>query len=352
MSVWPGRRLAGCLLLLLVATTAGDLAHAQGLLNRGSGPITIDADNGIEWRREEKVYIATGNAKATRGEVTVTAHRLLAYYRERDPAKTASGDPAKAPSPDAKPASAAGKPSGSGDDTGAANTDIYRMVAEDEVTISTPTQIARGDHAVYDVDRAVLVLTGKHLTLDTSEDHITARDSLEYWDDRKIAVARGDGVMVRTDRRVQGDVLLAYIEEDKKANDKKPTEGKTAGEKSSDSHITRVDAFGNVRVSTPLQIAQGGKGVYNLVTNIAYLVDNVRVTQGKNQLDGDYGEVNLNTNVSRMLSGPAANRPGQRVRGLLVPNQGEAPAPAAQTSSAPPVSPSAPAAKPAKRPGS
>jgi lipopolysaccharide export system protein LptA len=287
---------------MLVAGFAGGPASSQGLLNRSSGPVAIDADEGIEWRRDEKVYIATGNAKAVRGDVTVTAHRLIAYYRERNPTPSGSAKPAAGAS-DAK------EPEG-----GASSTDIYRLVAETDVTIQTPTQRATGDHGVYDVDRGVLVLTGNHLALDTSQDHITARDSLEYWDERKIAVARGDGVMVRADRRIQGDVLTAHIAEDKKTNE---------------SHITEVDGFGNVRISTPTQIAQGAKGVYNLVTNIAYLVDAVRVTQGKNQLNGDYGEVNLNTNVSRMLSGPSAGRPGQRVRSLIVPNQGEAPAPTA-----------------------
>ncbi len=108
-------------------------------------------------------------------------------------------------------------------------------------------------------------------------------------------------------------MLTAHITEDKKTNESK---------------VTEVDGFGHLRVSTPSQVAQSVKGVYNLVTNIAYLVDDVRVTQGKNQLNGDYGEVNLNTNVSRMLSGPSAGRPGQRVRSLIVPNQGEPPGPA------------------------
>lgn len=288
----PGLRLAA--LCAAVALAAPGPAAAQGLLNRGSGPLTIDADDGIEWRRDEKVYIATGNAKATRGDITITAHRLIAYYRERDPARAA-------------PASQTGA------ETGTANTDIYRMVAETNVVITTPTQRAQGDTGVYDVDKAVLVLTGRNLRLDTSQDRITARDSLEYWDERKVAVARGDGVMTRADRRVQGDVLTAHIAEDKKTNESK---------------VTEVDGFGNMRISTAQQIATGGKGVYNLVTNIAYLVDDVRVTQGRNQLNGDYGEVNLNTNISRMLSGPSAGRPGQRVRSLIVPNRGEEPAPA------------------------
>jgi lipopolysaccharide export system protein LptA len=289
----------GLAALALVTPPAGRPAAAQGLLNRSTGPIAIDADEGIEWRRDEKVYIATGNAKAVRGDVTVTAHRLLAYYRERDPAAGAAAKDKDA-------------------DGGVSSTDIYRLVAEKDVTIATPTQTVRGDRGIYDVDRSVLVMTGQKLQLDTSQDHITARDSLEYWDQRKIAVARGDGVLVRADRRVAGDVLTAHITEDKKTNTSK---------------VTEVDAFGNVRISTPTQIAQGGKGVYNLVTNVAYLVDNVRVTQGKNQLDGDYGEVNLNTNISRMLSGPSAGRPGQRVRSLISPNAGEPPGAPSSTAS-------------------
>ena len=296
-------RIAFLVAALAVPLSAGP-AVAQGLLNRGSGPIAIDADEGIEWRREEKVYIATGNAKAVRGDVTITAQRLIAYYRERDPAL--------APKPSANAQAT---------DSGASNTDIYRMVAENGVVITTPTQTARGDNGVYDVDKSVLVLTGKALSLTTSQDRITARDSLEYWDERKVAVARGNGVMVRADRRVQGDVLTAHIVEDKKTNESK---------------VSEVDGFGNMRISTPSQIATGAKGVYNLVTNIAYLVDDVRVTQGQNQLNGDYGEVNLNNNISRMLSGPSAGRPGQRVRSLIVPNQGQEPgAPATPETRAP-----------------
>ncbi|MEJ0072219.1 MAG: LptA/OstA family protein [Pseudomonadota bacterium] len=146
---------------MLFADLAAGPASAQGLLNRSAGPVAIDADEGIEWRRDEKVYIATGNAKAVRGDITVTAHRLIAYYRERDPARGA---------PVAKDSAAKDSKEADG---GASSTDIYRLVAETDVTISTPTQKATGDHGVYDVDRGVLVLTGDHLALDTSQDHIT-----------------------------------------------------------------------------------------------------------------------------------------------------------------------------------
>lgn len=270
------------LLALASLPPAGSSAGAQGVANRGGGPVTIDADQGIEWRRDERVYIATGNARAVRGDVTVTGRRLIARYRDRP---------------------------GPGEQTGG-STDIYRLEAEGDVVIRTPTETAWGRRAVYDVDQEVLVLTGDNLKLVTSQDTVTARDSLEYWETRKVAVARGDAVSARADRRVQGDTLTAHIVEDPKTRE---------------SRISKVDAFGNVRVATAKETATGAKGVYNLETNIATLVGDVKVTQGRNQLNGEYSEVNMTTGVARMLSGPAAGRAGGRVRGLLVPEEGKPP---------------------------
>ena len=49
---------------LLPATAS---AKVDAGLNRGDGPLEIDADDGIEWRRNDKVYIARGNARAASG---------------------------------------------------------------------------------------------------------------------------------------------------------------------------------------------------------------------------------------------------------------------------------------------
>ena len=277
-------RLAGSAALVAAALLLPSPAGAQDLLGRSRGPLQIDADNGIEWRRDEQVYVASGHAKAVRGDVTVTADRLVAHYRSSGAQSADTNNP------------------GTGN--------IYRVDAIGNVVISTPSERAVGDHAIYDLDKAVMVLTGNNLRLTTATQVLTARDSLEYWDQRKLAVARGDAVAVEKDRRVAADVLTAHVAQDAKTGA---------------SHINRVDAFGNVRVSTPTQIAQSAKGVYNVDTQIATLVDRVRVTQGKNQLNGDYAEVNLNTGVSRMLSGRAAGTAGARVSALIVPNEGSPP---------------------------
>ena len=52
-------------------------------------------------------------------------------------------------------------------------------------------------------------MTGGHLKYETEKETVTARDSLEYWEDKKIAVARGNAVGIQGDRHVEGDVLTA-----------------------------------------------------------------------------------------------------------------------------------------------
>ena len=67
---------------LALASMAGDRASAQDIgsfdLNQPDAPIVIEAEQGIEWRRDEQVYIATGNAMVARGDISVHADVLKA----------------------------------------------------------------------------------------------------------------------------------------------------------------------------------------------------------------------------------------------------------------------------------
>lgn len=253
-------------------------------IDRGSGPIEIEASDGIEWRRDEKVYIATGNAKAVRGTITLNAARLVARYRDR----------AQSPNP-------AGSQSGS-EAAGDLGGSVYRLEAEGKVVITTPTQTAYADKAIYDVDQAVILLTGKDLRIESDGDLIMARDSLEWYESRRMAVARGDAVVTRGERRVDADVLTAFVEDD-------PV-------KPGQSRIRRVEAFGSVRIATLAQTARGDRGVYDLKTDIATLAGVVKLTQGDSQLNGDYGEMNMTSGVARLLPSPDGKT---RVQGLIVP---------------------------------
>ncbi len=278
-------------------------------LNQG-GPIEITATDGIEWRQQEQVVIARGNARAVRDGVTVEADRLLARYRPR-------GGAAAQPTPAA---------TGAGPGAGG---EIWRLEAEGRVRITSPTETAEGERAVYDIDQAVMVLSGRGLSLTTPDQRITARDSLEYWPQRRIAVARGAALVVTTDdRRIAADTLVAYFLETPAAlAPGAPTPapaprpvpgapGQAAGQPvpAENSKIDRVEAFGQVEIRTPEEVVRGDRGVYNPQTGLARLLGQVRITRANNQLNGQEAIVNLRTGVSRLVS-----TTGGRVQGLVVP---------------------------------
>ncbi len=284
--------------LALVATLPS--ARAQQLDLSHGGPIAITASDGIEWRQEQRQVIARGNAKAVRQNVTVLADRLTAFYRPKNDAE---------PQPTQNPVT--------GPDTG--GNEIYRVQAEGGVRIFTPTDQVVGDRAVYDMDKAVLVVTGRALKLTTPTDVLTARDSLEYWSQKHMAVARGDAVVVTNDgRRVAADTLVAYTTDTPAA----PVTPAAASQKPntedplvSSGKLQKVEAFGNVTVRTTMDTAIGDRAVYVPESGIARLAGKVRITRGQNQLDGSEAEVNMKTGIARLLSGT-----GNRVQGLVMPN--------------------------------
>jgi lipopolysaccharide export system protein LptA len=302
-----------------LACLCGAPARAQPLDLTHGGPIDVTARDGIEWQQAERKVIARGDAKAIRGAVTVTADRLTAWYRKK--AGDAQARPAEAPQA-AQPAS-----TGLATDTSSEGNEIYRLQADGNVHIYTQTDQAQGDRATYDLDQAVLVLTGRNLKLTTPNDVLTARDDLEYWPQKRMAVARGNAVVVTNDaRRVAADTLVAYMKDN---GGTPPAAGTPApaptGKPGADAanqdplgnsgKVERVEAFGGVSIRTPTDTVTGDRGVYVPDTGMARLAGNVRITRGQNQLNGQEADVNMKTGVATLLAAPSG-----RVRGLVLPN--------------------------------
>ena len=304
-------------------------SSAQGLSLGGVSedrPVEVSADSGIEWQQDAQLYIARGNAIAKRGTTEVHADTLTAYYR---PSKGAGGE-----------------------------TEVYRLDADGHVMIKGPTQTVVGDQAVYDVDQQIGIVTGKTLKLTTPSDVVTARDSFEWYDAKQISVARGDAIAVRDTKRLRADVLTAHMTKEKPKPGENQPEAKTSkavpatanaktgakagplGDGDEGSRISRIDAQGNVLVSTPTDIGRGDYGVYNADTGIVTLLGNVTITRGPNAIKGEYAVVDLNNNVSRMMPGPSApGTPASRVEGLFVrQDQGASSGRATNTNAAPTAS--------------
>src|SRR3546814_13288310 len=70
----------------------------------------------------------------------------------------------------------------------------YLLEAVGNVRINSPEGTVYGDKGQYKLDEQVFVMTGDNLRLVSKEDVVTARDSLEYWEGQRKAIARGNEI--------------------------------------------------------------------------------------------------------------------------------------------------------------
>jgi lipopolysaccharide export system protein LptA len=295
---------------ILFAPAFAASALAQGLsFGNSDQPVEIFAEQGIEWHQDAAAYVARGNARAVRADSTIYAQTLTAYYRKDGSSPTPAAD-----------------------SSNMGGSQIYRLDADGAVRIVSPNGTAYGDHAVYDVDKGILVMTGSDLRLITPRETITARDTLEYWQQQDMAVARGKAVAVNDQqKRIAGDLITAYFTKQngstnttaaKPAPTRPGTTRTSTSASGGNSDLDRMYAYTNVVITTEDEVAKGDRGVYNAHTGIAILTGNVKITRGQNQLNGDAAEMNLNTNVSRIIANPATGGTGNPpVRALLVPKE-------------------------------
>jgi lipopolysaccharide export system protein LptA len=260
-------------LLGLCLMSAPALAQSKEAAPRPAGEmIDISAEESLEYYKEKQLYVARGKAKAIKGDMTVEADLLTAHQR------TASPD-----------AQASAKTQG--------QSNIDFLTAEGNVRIYDTKQQVFGDKAVYNVDEKAFKVTGNNLKYLTATDIVTATDSLEYYDDRKTAIARGRAIGEHKGSRVEGDVLSAQFAQNE------------AGQM----EMTQLFAKGNVLITTKDGgLSRGDDAVYDVKKNIAILTKNVKITRGETQLAGDKAEVDFTTGQSRLL-----NKGSGRVRALL-----------------------------------
>jgi lipopolysaccharide export system protein LptA len=265
---------------VLAALMLAPAQAQQATTTTGSGgrQMEVTADNGIEWQKEKKIYVARGNAMVKRGDFSVRGATLTAHYRDKEDGKS----------------------------------EIYKVEAVGGVTLKNGDDLAKGDRAVYDVDRKVLTLTGNDLSYVSGGNKITARDSLEYWEVQKTAVARGSAVAVREDDTIKSDMLVGYFEDRPRTDNPARTRRELA----------RVDAIGNVEIINKDNTAKAARATYDTSTKQAQLTGGVQVIRGSDRLNGERAEVNMRTGVYRMLPGAATpgSPGGGRVTGTITPD--------------------------------
>ena len=260
---------------IVIASTCGAAAQGTGLLGKSKTPVVIKAEQGVDWRRKEKIYVARGNATARQGQTRIRANELKAHYRQ----------------------GAAGK------------TQVWKVTATGEVDIRTDKKTATGDVATYLVGSGVFILRGRNLKLATTTQTITASDRIEYRSADKRADVIGNAKVVEGDKVIRASRLVAFLKEG--AN------GKML--------MRRVEAHGEVLITTQNDVIRADLGDYNGDTKLATLTGNVKLTRGNSQLNGEKAIVNLHTGVSRMvgrvkvLMVPGDNSPGGQQGNVVAP---------------------------------
>jgi len=285
------------LALLAALAGGGTAATAQGvgLTNKSDQPVIIEADDSVEWRQNERVYLAKGNATAKRGDMTLRADTLKAEYRQGDNNRI----------------------------------EITNVIAEGNIKITTAKETITGQRGVYNVETGVFTLTGNNLSITTDDAKVTARDRLEYRSKEKIAVVSGNALVVQGDKKIRADRFVAYLQDAKPVAEKKDTvqtqtqTNLIKAPEDARGQVKRIDAVGNVVITTANEVARGEKAVYDGDTGIARLLGNVKLTRGDNQLNGDEAEVNMKTGVSRLLASKTATGERKRVTGMFFPRSGE-----------------------------
>ena len=249
---------------------AGGLDLASGSKDM---PIEITADNGIEWEKNREILIASGNAKASRGGITVLAEVLRAYYRK----KTTGG------------------------------TDLYRLDAAGGVKIFSDTESMEGQTAVLDFEQAILKVDGKKVIYKAGPDTITANQQMEYWERQKMAVARGNAVAIHKGKTLRADVLKALLRKNKTGR----------------SEVYVIEAFNNVLIVSGKDRLSSDSAIYMLDSSIATLKGNVSIVRENNILNGDLAEINLKTGISKLLTvdSVGSRKERKRIRGLIYPHR-------------------------------
>jgi lipopolysaccharide export system protein LptA len=223
-------------------------------------PFELGADQGIEWRSNEKTYTARGNAVAKQGNSSIAADTLVFH-------------------------------------TGGEEGSFDRIVATGNVKVTSGNSVGYGDKGEYDATQKLLLLTGSDLRIVSDKDTVTARDRIEYWTGRNAITAIGNATVLREDTQINGDTATLYFGDDAQGGSK----------------LTQIQADGKVKVRSNGQTIFAKHFAYNPDTDIALMTGDVRIVDGKNEYRGQRAEIDNKRKISRILGG------GQRVHTYIQP---------------------------------
>ncbi len=270
--------------LFLSSASAFSQEHAAPINKNQGQPIEITAVETVEWLRDKQQYVARKDVIVTQGQMQILSDLLTADYRE---GQTSS-------------------------------TEIWQLTATGNVQVKDETNTAYGDLGIYDVTKGIATLTGENLRLVSPDQTVTATERMEYYANERMAKAIGNATVTRPQDTLKANVITAYFKDDsaKTPATAAETTSSAASPMDGSGNLDRLEADGNVIITTPTEKLYGSKAIYRADTNTAELIGKVKVERDQNVLEGERAEVDLTTNVSKMFG---SKKEGGRVRGVFFP---------------------------------
>ncbi len=244
-------------IVAIIIAFAGTLpAHAQ---TSEGGDLTVEADKSLQWLKNEKKYIATGNALAKQGGMTLKAEVITAHYEETE--------------------------------TNAADTEeisISLIIGHGNAEFIRTGLTAKAEKIEYDLSSGQIIMTGGKPKVVNDNNSLEASESLNYDRASKLVTAIGNAELVLANgRTLKGDRIEAVLNED-------------------ESDFITVMATGNAEVFSPdISGAREGRSdhmIYDQTTGIANLTGNVTLKDKANIMKGDKAVIDTIAGTSTLSS--------------------------------------------------
>lgn len=246
-------------------------------------PLEINAQNGMICSQDKRRCTASGPVVSTKGSSVLKSEKLVVYFKDKSSPKAEKSD--DNPQQDVEKIEAIGHVHFF-DTRGAAQKGVE----------------ARGHYALYQEEEGKLTLEG-HPILKDSQTLISGGNRVIFYEKAQRAEIIGRSTVKRDDKLMQADMFNVYF-----------TKNET-GQLTFD----RVEAHGNVLISTPTEIAKAKRGVYANTTQVAELFDDVVITRVEGQLRGNYGRYDMVSGQSQLFQDQGPHEHAKQIQAILSP---------------------------------
>ncbi len=220
----------------------------------------VEADKSIEYFEKQKIYVASGNAKASKGNFSIKAETITAFLGKTK------------------------------------NSNITDIEANGNVIIINQNTTAKSSFATYNFKNKLIFLKGNNQSIESRKFRLLSKNFISFDDINKIANSEGDVKLF-----LSGPISIT-------ANRMNANFDKI------NNNLISANAKGNVKIKTKSETVSSYSAKYNSNTNIISLEGDVIIKRDKGILTGDKGYMNLKTRKSKILSSKS-----KRVKGIFKP---------------------------------